>query len=150
MDNNEPYLYVLARSDLASMNPGKLAAQACHAANKFWLDSPVRSDKWVEEYEKLQAAWADQGDGFGVTIVLDVKDEQMIKRVVEQIITDTALNDIAGVEDMSVMYAGAVHDPSYPIRDGGVTHLIPLTTCAYAFGRKCDMEHYLGGFSLYP
>jgi len=28
-------LYILLRNDMASMNPGKAAAQACHAANMF-------------------------------------------------------------------------------------------------------------------
>jgi hypothetical protein len=26
-----------------------------------------------------------------------------------------------------------IHDPTYPITDGSVTHVIPLDTCAYIF-----------------
>ena len=33
--DNKPYLYILMRTDLPSLNPGKAMAQAAHAANKM-------------------------------------------------------------------------------------------------------------------
>ena len=33
-----------------------------------------------------------------------------------------------------------VHDPEYPLRDGEVTHLIRLDTCAFVFGPRAGLR----------
>jgi peptidyl-tRNA hydrolase len=112
------YLYILMRTDLASMNPGKACAQATHAANQCVYDVRHTDDLWLHS---LLVAW--EGDrGFGTCIVLGVTGTQMAELV--QRMTSHGI------------HAKTAHDPSYPLRDGDVTHLIPLDTCAYAFGPK--------------
>jgi hypothetical protein len=46
--------------------------------------------------------------------------------------------------------AGWVKDWTYPIRDGDVTHLIPLNTCAFVFGTKADCADVVDVFDLHP
>lgn len=134
-NNNPPRLVVIVRTDLQSLNPGKGMAQACHAANEMvWRirsgDLPMIASEWLRQWE------AESGRGFGTTIVLGANEAQMRKRV------DIArrLNLIAGV----------VVDDTYPLQDGGVTHLIPLATCAYIFGPTEDTRLATYGLDLHP
>lgn len=70
-------LYLLMRSDLESMNPGKGHAQAAHAqrhADHLIKDKVVFGTTWAEHYGK----WCDQTDqGFGTTIVLETDGDFM-------------------------------------------------------------------------
>jgi hypothetical protein len=34
------------------------------------------------------------------------------------------------------LQADIVFDPTYPIKDGEATHLVPVNTCGYIFGEK--------------
>ena len=45
-----PYLYLLPRTDMASMTPGRVAAQASHAANKFINDVNLLKEQSVGFY----------------------------------------------------------------------------------------------------
>lgn len=147
-----PFLYILMRTDLESMNPGKAVAQGAHAANQFvHVVEKMRNDidgasiqgrpmdVFPEEYENIEMYdyWATRtGDGFGTTICLDV-DDNILHRVIN-----------AG-ESMG-MIAGVTHDPSYPLRDGNVTHFLPLDTCGFIFGDKDELKILLGQFNLMP
>ena len=96
----EPYLYVLMRSDMASMNTGKACAQSAHAANYFaWTMNNKRRDfctkvgefhsfedmeqakmaqsldyykQWVRHIRLFNQWETSTPQGFGVTICLDV------------------------------------------------------------------------------
>ena len=115
------YYFVLMRTDLASMNPGKAVAQGTHAASDFEMkmrdldDGPITAalDKWR----------ASTGT-FGTTITLGVNEREM-REIVANLQT-------AGY------YANIIHDPTYPLVDGEVCHLIPLDTCGWAFLDKDD------------
>lgn len=143
-----PALYILARTDIDSMNSGKLAAQASHAANAFV--------KQVTKYEKNPAnyhpnnrqltqivngfhEWENSTvQGFGTVICLD----------------GGVMSEIQYTADLfkqNGYIAGVVHDPSYPLRDGVFTHLIPLDTCAYIFvpDRDAQSKFILDKFNLY-
>jgi peptidyl-tRNA hydrolase len=113
---NKHILYVIVRNDLASMNPGKAAAQACHAANQF-----------VNHYsnDPETKMWQNQAAGFGTTIVL-AADITTIRNLVEDA-------KICGIP------AGIVLDPTYPVKDGNFTHFIPIDTAAYVFGTKEEL-----------
>ncbi|MFA7408380.1 MAG: peptidyl-tRNA hydrolase [Anaerolineaceae bacterium] len=112
-------LYILMRTDLASMNPGKACAQACHAANMFVHEVESRFSE-RDRHDLID--WSKQTiQGFGTTIVLGADWDTIAEKV------HFAIND--------GFVAGIVRDPTYPIRDGEVTHLIPLDTCAYIFVR---------------
>lgn len=133
----QPTLYILMRTDMTSLNPGKAMAQAAHAANAFHAaatdgEYPLAGfDDWLG----LQYA---QPYNFGTTIVLAVTTERELREVI-----DGASED--GFE------AGIIVDPSYPVRDGKVTHLLPVATCGYAF-TQCRKTHpisTLAGLNLH-
>lgn len=109
------------------MNPGKAVAQGAHAANQFAL--AYKGFEGVEE-------WQQEGDGFGTTVVLGVNEAEM-RRTVTLASSTKIPHDI-------------VHDSSYPIRDGSVTHLIPLDTCGYVFGTKEDLLWLVSHLPLMP
>lgn len=117
-----PYaLYILMRTDLNSLNPGKAMAQANHVYGA--LKKRVRTHLGLQK-EFLE--WMNQTDQeFGTTLTYGAM-EGDIKRVLDK------ASRLYGKTTMS----GWVHDPSYPLRDGEVTHLIPLNTCAFLFARR--------------
>lgn len=132
--DSDVYLYILMRTDLASMNSGKGMAQATHAANQMVYEIQAGNDGVAKAY--LDEWQKQTGDGFGTCIVLGAKIAEIEETV------GCAVNDGA--------IGGIVHDPTYPLRDGEVVHLIPLDTCGYLFGRKDDLSPYLSDLSLHP
>ena len=124
-----PTLYILMRTDMASLNYGKAMAQAAHAANVFtynFADSDLEGfAKWVGDdnvYDLHDAAPGQfiQSKGAGTTITLAVGSEKELIEIVQAARDDG--------------YAAALYrDISYPIRDGSVTHMLPVITCGYVF-----------------
>ncbi len=147
-DNTEsfPVLYILMRSDLASMTNGKSSAQASHAANAFWkhindtvFDLLEDGDEVGHEIERLANIWQNEtSQGFGTVLVLGVNEIQMRTAV-----------DVASMLDL---LAAVIHDPTYPLVDGDFCHFIPLDTCAYIFGDKNNplLGAVVGNFNLHP
>lgn len=124
---NKPTLYILARTDLTSMNPGKMAAQACHAANAFIGKYHIFNGEGL--YNDGVLDWIHSTPQyFGTTIVLDAKNL-------------TTIQDIVSRYQNADMPADIVLDPSYPVRDGSVTHLLPLETCGYVFIDRDNPSH---------
>jgi peptidyl-tRNA hydrolase len=129
----EPYyLYILMRNDLASLNPGKACAQAAHAANQFVFEARHKADHLIDGLVEWQG---ETGHGFGTTITLEM-DIRTIRDVVRR---------MALIDDV---HTGITHDPTYPVRDGEVTHLIPLDTCGYVFGPRDHVQGFLRSHSL--
>lgn len=144
-------LYILMRTDLGSMGPGRAAAQASHAANAFWHKYGGTAD-YIDEWA------ASTPQGFGTAIVLGATIDQ---------ITDlhkTALHDKYPTE--------LVTDPDYVISIP--TEILPIivnsakskieqspmdpnkylyhrseVTCAYIFGDKEKLFPLLGSLPLY-
>lgn len=115
MPSDDPaVLYLLMRTDLTSMNPGKACAQAHHAATLF--------AKWPKRDPQLHAAWLEEADGYGTVITLGC--------TIEQIAQALLIGHMLGYD------TGMVTDPTYPIRDGQVTHLLPMKTCGFVLCRK--------------
>ncbi len=131
---SDVYLYILMRTDLASLNSGKGMAQATHAANQMVYEIQCGKNPLAQQY--LNEWQAQTNAGFGTCIVLGAK----IAEIEETI--GYAVND--------GKIGGIVHDPTYPLRDGEVVHLIPLDTCGYLFGRKDELAPYLYDLSLHP
>ena len=132
MYDNDLILYILMRSDMKSMNPGKAMAQAAHAANHLVYKAGMDA---VEQ--KRVNLWLGQAGGFGTTIVLDVGNEE------------TLLKYMAKLTNLNETICGITLDPTYPLIDGDCLHLIPVSTCGYVFGYKNDLEPHLQGLSLY-
>lgn len=134
----EPALYILMRTDMASMNPGKAMAQAAHAANAFIRDVGT-ADRYDDNIVYAASAWEDSTEQwFGTTLVLAAPNEK-------------ALFDAVAAAQAEGLPAETVLDPTYPIRDGEVTHLLPVITCAYVFTpcRKTTRPG-LDGLELHP
>lgn len=139
-----PVFYLIMRGDLDSMNAGKAMAQATHAMahcelkmSKMRPQSPIR--KLYEQWKK------ETNQGFGTALVLDGTPEQF-DRAVEMVEQDGG-RSIIGYDPFMF---GTLHDPSYPLRDGKVTHLIPLDTCCWAFcDRAGDFAKNLQMFKLH-
>lgn len=125
---------ILMRNDMASMNPGKGMAQSSHAYGAL--------KQAIRESIKMQSAyleWMKQTrQEFGTTITRAANHETI----------QTVLDEIKRW-NMPVV-AGWVHDPTYPVRDGEVTHLIPVDTCAFVFGEEEDCDHVCGYLMLHP
>lgn len=149
----EPYLYILMRTDMASMNPGKAVAQGSHAANQmvfnYFGSENTSARERVRLFAKSLLAAVDSADdvvshllirwltgaqGFGTCIVLDSNGKTMKETV--------AACKAAG------FHAEVTHDPTYPLKDGEAFHLIPMDTCGYVFGSKDALVPYLKDFSL--
>ncbi len=126
-------LYIIMRTDLDSMNPGKAMAQASHAygAFKFAIRSKLHR-------QTAYMSWMDQSaQEFGTTIVLGGTREEI----------DFALRLCK--TDRDLVY-GWVHDPTYPLLDGEVLHSIPLDTCAFIFGSKHACRIIVASMRLHP
>lgn len=145
------YLYILMRTDLGSLNPGKACAQAGHAANAAIYEATAKLKAILAEdngEERLQSlspndigtllyTWENQTtQGFGTSIVLGVKEAQMRRAV-------------AMAQELG-LHANITHDPTYPLPDGETLHLIPLDTCAYILARKEDAQIAVQGLDLMP
>ena len=155
-----PYLYILMRNDLDSLNSGKMVAQGAHAANQFThemkplLDRIARRDEAHEAGEavediprpqwrlwRLYDQWiGSTPDGFGVTICLGVSGAQLA----------SVVTHVKEHSHAASVCAGITHDPSYPLQDGPTLHLLPLDTCGYVFGEKDELRVVLGQFNLLP
>lgn len=125
--------YILMRTDLESLNPGKAMAQASHAygALKAMIRTKLfRQNAYVE--------WMDQTpQEFGTTIVLGGTKEEIDAAMR---LCDTDRN----------LIHGWVHDPSYPLIDGAIVHSIPLSTCAFIFGEKRACRTIVANMRLHP
>lgn len=129
--DDEPVLYILMRSDMASLNPGKACAQAAHAMSMLVENFSLGMKNSAELFRE----WVEQGRYFGTTIVLSTDDV-------------VPLHSYVGMAMTLKLATGVVHDPTYPIKDGDCTHHIPVDTCAYIFGRRSVVEPLLGDLEL--
>lgn len=119
----EPKLYIVMRTDMESMTPGKGMAQAAHAANVFTTEmDKIIAGQQHPEYIAVYKKWRGSF-GFGTTIVLDGGTHSRMCAIV---------NDAAAYG----FPAGIVHDPGYPVKDGETFHKIPVDTCGYVFLHK--------------
>jgi len=131
----ESRLYILMRTDMLSMNPGKAMAQATHAGQLFqhdWGDADA-----VKTFNGPR--------GFGTTIVLGHPNGG---RMIEQIETMNNMNDGNGTEGY---FADVVLDPTYPLKDGNANHQVPMVTCAYVFvNAGYEVPEFIRDLQLHP
>lgn len=132
-----PVLFILMRTDLASMNPGKAIIQGSHAANMAVYEAG--GTKFLKE-------WEEQAGGYGTGVSFDGGSYDRINEVLLKIEAQKFLHP-----QLNDVFYGWLHDPTYPLRDGDVTHFIPLDTCAYVFCRAGSWAHdLLDGFDWHP
>lgn len=138
MDDNEPVLVVIMRTDLKSMNPGKGMAQSNHAFGA--LKSAVRA---CPPIQSLYLEWQKQTPQDYGTVITKGSDVWGIEEVLDR------------VKRFNLpVLVGWVHDPEYPVDDSveghpPVVHLIPLNTCAIVFGTKAAVHDACGRVDLH-
>lgn len=130
----QPILYILMRTDMESLNPGKAVAQGSHATSLFEEDSRGHEDIY---FRSLRSKWAME-EGFGTTIVLGVNSEIDLKARIE-----------TAKKNHKKVIADVMIDPTYPLRDGNATHLFPVASCGYIFGAREDIAPYIEDLELY-
>lgn len=128
MENSEhspdPVLYILMRTDMASMTPGMAAAQASHASlafvNEYYRDN-TKGPAGIAAFKK----WSNSTDGgFGTTVVLAANGNTIDLMMAEYSVVPLRLRGYV---------ADVIIDPTYPVRDGDITHRVSVMTCAYVF-----------------
>ena len=125
-------VYLLVRTDMASMNPGKGHAQSHHAGTQMALKD---RHAWSTQHDDWLKAWA--GDrGFGTVLTMGCDNRQM--------------NAALAIAVRLGFPCAVVNDPSYPLLDGSVVHQFPLDTCAYIFGPKIAIERAVAPLDLHP
>ena len=107
-------VYVLARTDLPSMNPGKMAAQVHHAG----VQMMVKHELHILVQEYVVQGCAQGADSFNTTIVLGATHQQLWECV----------DQARGKLKSDVVY-DVVTDPSYPffVENTEIANLIPQT-----------------------
>lgn len=136
-----PVLYILVRTELDSMTPGRVAAQVSHASNQFTHELNINSHKLNNKLITMYTTWKLQANGFGTAIVLDGIGRFTIDGVIDMLKDD-------------ITFTGLVIDPEYHVSDGASTHLVPnVLTCGYVFIDKDVVDntisHQLKAFKLY-
>jgi peptidyl-tRNA hydrolase len=114
----EFYLYILMRNDMDSLNPGKAVAQGAHAAHVFARKMSKNNSNFKREFKKWESTL-----GYGTVITKEGTEAEIT------LVLDTAINE--GYDE-----CGWIEDPTYPLRDGKVTHYFPCLTCAYIFAPR--------------
>jgi peptidyl-tRNA hydrolase len=152
---SENYLYILMRTDLPSMGPGRAAAQASHASNAFW-------HKYGKTKE-AQAWAASTKQGFGTAIVLGATLEQIKERCGAALTNKFAMDTITDTDyaisfsaellpymrTQSELASGnATIEQSEKDPNKYILHRQEVT-CAYIFGDKEALQPILGDLPLY-
>lgn len=128
--------YVLMRTDLDSLNPGKAMAQSHH--NYGALKSAVRANIAMQP---SYIEWQKQTDqDYGTVITLGGTEGEI----------DKALMRVTAFHSAKNIVAGWVWDKSYPVRDGGITHSVRLNTNAFVFGLKSECEDIISHLEYHP
>ncbi len=123
-------VYVLVRTDMASMTTGRIAAQCHHASDALRYQILTKKCYTSGKYE----AWASSTEqGFGTVIILKCDEQQMYDQY-----------NLLACRLPSVV----VHDPEYLIKDGDYVHKIPVDTCAAFLVSMNGQEQYFSHFEL--
>lgn len=128
MENkNNLAVYILARTDLPSLNPGKAMSQSHHAGVQMM--AKFSKSKMVKNYINLGVA--DGADYFNTTIVLGAKLDDIIQR-----------SRMAKVLGDSIVEFDVVTDPSYPffVENIEIASLIPQTSTTKIIKTMSDKQ----------
>lgn len=154
---NDLRLYILMRTDLSSMGPGRSAAQASHATsafmNSFGPDSKCQRVE-VKEWMRMTK------QGFGTAIILGVTKEQIesifdkgpLKRwIMKEKVYDPDYGVHTSWEIFKLLDPKSYHrfESIDTSTSQGVRFFRKEMTCAYIFGEKEDLIESLGGLPLY-
>jgi hypothetical protein len=130
---NNPYLYLIMRGDMPSMNPGKLAAQAAHGASMFHERARNFRDTVTDTYHMPSSHWfvgyndwVRCAKDFGVTIVLTATKQEIM--TIQSRTLDGRFNE------GNDFVCDTIVDPSYPFT---------MDTEIYEYVRSSTEEGFL-------
>jgi peptidyl-tRNA hydrolase len=135
----EPRLYIIVRTDIYDMNPGKLGAQAAHAASKFTIEVLTSEVLASAANKNLLSAFNEWegGRGFGTKITLAATE-----------------SDILGLTYFANglgQATGTILDPSYPFRNYfGDVFTAEELTCGYVFVTEETPQEVLDYLRKFP
>ena len=142
-------LYILMRTDLPSMNAGKAMAQASHASNQF-----------IHHHRRSLSTegWAEKSTGFGTVLVLGATYSELNSiitntqndQVVSDRVVDTTYPYVVSNEIVSLISKSKHTFPPVMLENGNSVCVRREVTCAYIFGEKDDISHYVSNLSLHP
>lgn len=131
------------RTDTLSLNPGKAMAQAAHAANMLSEAAHAARIAKCEHSEWLWEAYqewiADRGFGTTITLAAPFGDQDF----------DNLERQFDQPAFLPISVADRVVDPTYPVSDGEVTHLVEFTPCFWVFGDATDLAPVLEKYQLH-
>lgn len=120
----KPTLYIFLRNDVESMNPGKAVAQGSHATSAFELTLQQMNDSY---WNTVASKWRDGGPA-GRTLVFGANGDKFfdLKNIFKR-------EEARRLADFKDFLAGSYTDPTYPIRDGEVTHVTEFNSALWVF-----------------
>lgn len=145
---NKHKFYYIPRTDMDSMTPGRMIAQATHAAQNFSEYMKVILEKKSDYPDtttliKNYLIWKNETKyNYGTTIVLK---------------PNTAYDQVEEFNNMQNFFYNefkklvcfTVIDPEYAIKDGSTTHILEdICTGIYFFGTREQMETF-GNYKLF-
>ncbi len=125
---NNPTLYLFVRNDVPSMTPGRAIAQASHATNAFELHLRMLTQSSLE-WAKIMEEWRPDPEPAGRALVFGCTGRQLdfIEAEINSYMKYTK-------ENFNLL-GGTYMDPTYVLKDGDVTHLVPFKSCGWMFAR---------------
>lgn len=137
----KPYLLILMRNDLDSMSAGRAAAMASHATSAF----TVRAEQAV--FHPMDAIQSE--DSVVRSLLMGTPGQTYIdwRQETPQFFGTAIVVGVTGHElryyhEMAKAFdymTEIINDPTYGVKDGNVTHFLPLDTCGYVFVNKESM-----------
>jgi peptidyl-tRNA hydrolase len=153
-------LYTLVRSDIPSMNAGKAAAQAQHAATMFSEHEIVRPLERGETPSAEVSEWrATTPHGFGTKLTLDCPDLNTLAAVIAaarklgfpaNIVSDDTYPYIVSDEIMRLIRDVTHTQAAAQTANGQWVCFRREVTCGYVFGEKTCVSVLLSQFRLMP
>ena len=107
------------------MNPGKAVAQGSHATNDFEIKVRMAADESIEWHNALNT-WRN-GECAGRALVFGASGSQF-----EHLKILCELYESHAPNQKNILW-GSYTDPTYPLRDGQLTHTIPFNSAMWVF-----------------
>jgi peptidyl-tRNA hydrolase len=141
--NANNVLYIIMRTDLPSMNPGKAMAQASHASNAF-IHKYGNMEGFVKDWQKQTP------QGFGTVIVLGATQAQLIEIESVELVYDPTYPYSVSAEIFPLINPETI--TAIPINkpDGSYILCRSEITCGYVFGTRENLKDIIGHLPLHP
>lgn len=158
---NNPYCYLLVRTDMPSLGRGKALAHAHHAGSHLTWTLAVAPLLAGQEIPEDVMEWHRSGGGFGVCSAIGAPNEMdlgTLKAVLDAaqklgqhsgLVVDGTYPHLVDEETLALLDASRFTMDPKRIRGGAITFRSE-PTCGWILGDKAVLEVILGRFSLVP